>query len=65
MLELYNRVYMYKSTIIEKIYCIILIHVTKKFSEVLIIKDNAGLIKKNMLQKSRTYFLEKDFLTLV
>lgn len=55
---------MYKSTIIEKIYCIILIHVTKKFSEV-IIKDNAGLIKKNILQKSRAYFLKKDFLTLV
>ena len=38
---------MYKSAVIEKIYCIILIHahVAKKFSEV-IIKDNTGLILK-------------------
>lgn len=46
---------MYKSTIIEKIYCIILIHVTKKFSEV-IIKDNAGLIKKKHIAKIKGLF---------
>lgn len=40
---------MYKFIVIEKIYCIILIYVIKKFLEVLIIKDNVGFIKKNML----------------
>lgn len=39
---------MYKFIVIEKIYCIILIYVIKKFLEV-IIKDNVGFIKKNML----------------